>query len=335
MNPFADLTDKQKKGVIIHHWDTDGMVSAALLQNHFKKNYPDKKLELFTPTITNYYVTDQEYQKFIDKGYDFVLTCDINFQTDTINRLAEIFPGQVYVFDHHHQDPYTNVHYYNEPHPACASYINALLGNPNNLQQVIAIVGDKEEAVQQDPELYPMVEEMMEQHNITFTELLEARRLIDSNYIIDDYNGIRETVHLLRHDPLAVLTDVRLKDNITKIANETSRISDKEPKSISDHVMYKAISTKMNILSHVTRNLSRKYPDKIIFTKHFKNDQYTCYGRRRDLNVDMRDVIAFARELGLNSGGKEDVVGIIIPKDGIDEYFSKIQDKLTQLQPSS
>lgn len=333
MDPFKDLLTDHKKGLIVHHWDTDGMVSAALLLNYFAEKYPDKQLDIFTPTITNYYLTEQQYLEFQTKGYQFVLTCDINFQEDTVNKLAEIFPGQTYIFDHHHQTPYTNVHYYNEPHPACASYINDLLGSPNNLQAVIAIVGDREEAVQQDEEFYPRVQEMMEKHSLSFTQLLDARRLIDSNYIVDDYEGIRETVHLLQHDPEAVMTDVRLRDNIQRISDTMQAVMAEDPAVLSDTVLFKEIDTPMNILSHVTRNISRTYPDKIIFTKQHKGNQVTCYARRRDLlDVDMRDMIAFARDLGLNSGGKEDVVGIILPDEKFDDLFPKIKDKLLQLK---
>lgn len=331
MELFADITASQQKGVIIHHWDTDGMVSAALLLNYFAEHYPEKKLELFVPTITNYYITDEQYEYFEQQGYDFALTCDINFQADTVERLAATFPGQVYMFDHHHQDPYTNVHYYNEPHPACASYINDVLGYPNNLQSVIAIVGDLEEAVQEDPEFYPRVQEMMAKYNITFSQLLQMRSLIDSNYVADDYKGISETVELLRHDPIAILTDVGLQENLTNIQNALAELSEQKPVVLSDHVHYFEIESSYNIISQATRNLSRRYPDKLIFTRHFMNDQYTCYVRRRDVDYDMREMIAFARDLGLNAGGKEDVVGIIMSKQQVDEMFEKVKIKLQSI----
>ena len=67
MEVFNDLTDKQSKGVIIHHWDTDGIVSAAILLNYFAEHFPNKKMETFVPTITNYYVKRKGVQWFIDQ----------------------------------------------------------------------------------------------------------------------------------------------------------------------------------------------------------------------------------------------------------------------------
>lgn len=331
MNVFETLTNEQTKGVIIHHWDTDGIVSAALLLTYMHEHYPEKKVELFVPTITNYYLTEQQFAYFKQQGYQFALTCDINFPEETVNSLAETFPNQTYMFDHHHQTPYTNVHYFNEPHPACASYINDLLGFPNTVQSVIAIVGDKEEAIQQDTTYFPRVQEVMAEHGLTFMQLLEARQLIDSNYIVDDYAGMADTVQLVKDDPLAILTDVRLRDNVSTINETLSHITEQEPTKVSDHVYYFEIDSPFNILSHATRALSRQYPDKIIFTRHYKNDQYTCYVRRRDVAYDMTNMIAYARSLGLNSGGKEDVVGIIIPKELLAEIFPKIEAQLKSI----
>lgn len=331
MELFNDLKD-ESKGVVIHHWDTDGLVSAALLLNYFAEHYPTKELHTFVPTITNYYLTADQYNFFQKQSYNFALTCDINFHEDTVNKLAKHFPGQVYMFDHHHQQPYKNVHYYNEPSPACASYISDQLGLPNNLQAVIAMVGDKEEAIQSDKIHYPKVEAMMTEHGVSFSQLLEMRRLIDSNYIVDDYEGMQETIHLLRYDPLAILTDVRLLDNISKIDTTLHTYLEQQPEKLTDLVYYMEIDNSYNLLSQLTRALSRKYSNKIIFTRQYKNEQYNCYIRRRDFDYDMRDMITYARSLGLNAGGKDDVVGMIIPRPRLEECFPKIQKKLLSLQ---
>lgn len=330
-NPFLQLPVDAKKGVIIHHWDTDGMVSAALLRDFFKREYPNITLDLFVPTITNYYLTAEQINALSQASYDFVMTCDINFPESTINDLAEAWPGQTYIFDHHHQAPFTNVHYYNKPYPACAAYINDLLGFPNTLQAVIAIVGDKEEAVQQDLEFYPRVEEIMQQYSLSFTQLLEARQLIDSNYIVDDYEGMSATVELLETDPMAVLTDTRLRQNIQQIDDTLAHIVEQPAVQWSEYVSYFDLHNTFNILSHATRALSRQFPEQVIVTRQFKNDQYTFYMRRRDAAVDMRDMIAFARELGLNSGGKEDVVGIIVDKAAVETVMPKLQEQIIQL----
>lgn len=331
MDVFADI-GVRTKGVVIHHWDTDGIVSAAILRNYFRKEYPAIHLDVFMPTITNYYLTADQYDYLQAQGYEFIVTCDLNFPSDTVQGLAQRWPGQVYFFDHHHHPaPHLNVHYFNLEHPACASHIAQRLELPYDLLPVIAMVGDREEGIQQDKLYYPAVQAVMAEHGLTFSQLLEARRLIDSNYIVDDYDGIVETIQLLQDDPLSVFTDTRLRDNLTQIDAELARLVELSPQTLSDTVRYWEIETHFNMLSHVTRALSRQYADQIIFTRQLKNNQYTCYIRKRTAPFDARQLIAYAHELGLNSGGKEEVAGVIIPSDRLDEVFPKLQQRIIEL----
>ncbi|MFA6475377.1 MAG: DHH family phosphoesterase [Patescibacteria group bacterium] len=328
MDIFGDIGGRTN-GVVIHHWDTDGLVSAALLRNYFQQHYPEKKLALFTPIITNYYLTSDQYDYLQQQGYEFIITCDLNFPSTTVQNLAQRWPGQVYFFDHHHHPaPHDNVHYYNAEHPACASHIAERLHLPYDILPVIAMVGDREDGIQQDKLYYPYVQAVLGEYNLTFGQLLEARRLIDSNYIADDYTGITETVQLLQDDPMSIFSDLRLKDNLTKIDEEMTRLIVLSGQELSAGVMYWEINTHFNLLSHITRALSRQYPDKIIVTRQLKNNQHNCYVRSRLNNFDARPLIALAHELGLNSGGKPEVAGIIIPPEQLDTVFPKIQSYL-------
>jgi len=54
------LKDLEGKGLIIHHWDTDGICSAKLLIEYLK----DKQIDNKTPVIGNYYLTDEELSKY-------------------------------------------------------------------------------------------------------------------------------------------------------------------------------------------------------------------------------------------------------------------------------
>ncbi len=321
-----------KRGVVIHHWDTDGIVSAAIVRRYFSHHWPDVKLDLFMPTITNYYLTEDQLNYLQQQGYQFVVTCDLNFPADTVQSLAQRWPEQVYFFDHHHHPaPHSNVHYYNKPHPACASHLAVLLNLPYDLLPVIAMVGDREEAIQQDEIYYPYVRAVMAEYQLTFGQLLEARRLIDSSYMVDDYAGIAETVQLLQDDPIAILSDVRLQDNLHKIEAEIERCAAQPPTAVAPKLMFWEISTPLHILSHVTRHLSRQYPEAVIFTRQQTHQQFTCYIRRRQHSLDVRLMIKFAHSLGLNAGGKEEVAGIIIPAERLNEFFPKIQAELIRL----
>lgn len=328
MNIFTNLDPKSTKGVVIHHWDTDGLTSAALFLNYFSKQFSHIQLDPFVPVIGNYYLKDDQYEYLRQQGYQFAITCDINFPALTVQHLAQLFPNQVYMIDHHKQLPYTEVHYYNEPYPSCATYVNTLLEQPNNILSVLGLVGDKEELIQQDKTFFPQVQEMMDQHDLTFAQLLDMRRLVDSNYIMNDYTGMLETIHLLRHDPLAIFTDVRLQNHLQAITDELERLLAESLQPLTDTVMMLSVDTHMQVLSHITRVLSREHPDKVIFTHQNQGEQITCYIRRRSVNYDMGNIITYARSLHLNAGGKDDVVGIIVPIGRWDEILPQLQDKL-------
>ena len=59
--------------IIIHHWDTDGICSAALLS--------DKDTVNMTPCIGNYFLTDDELRRI--KQGDFESDCLTNFRVST------------------------------------------------------------------------------------------------------------------------------------------------------------------------------------------------------------------------------------------------------------
>ncbi|MFA5995854.1 MAG: DHH family phosphoesterase [Patescibacteria group bacterium] len=328
---FSNLQVNLKKGVIIHHWDTDGLVSAALLLNYFQQQYPEKKVELFTPVFGNYYLTTEQYDYLQQQGYQFVITCDINFPAETITQLAKLFPEQIYVIDHHRKTDYSGAQYFHENIPACAALITKLLNLSNNLLMVLGLVGDKEELIQADKIYYPIVQEVMADYNLTFTQLLELRRLIDSNYITNDYVGMLETIALLQTDPLSLLNDVRLQEHLVTINAEIQHLINKSVEQLSAKVKLLVVDTQLQVLSQVTRHLSRQYPADIIFTYQVTAAQVNCYVRRRNSTVAVSSLIDWAHDLNLNAGGKPEVVGIIVPLAHWATILPKLQAKLLTL----
>jgi len=65
------LEELEGKGLIIHHWDTDGICSTHILLWHLK----DKKIDNKTPELGNYYLTEEEIKNY--SKYDF-LYCSLS-----------------------------------------------------------------------------------------------------------------------------------------------------------------------------------------------------------------------------------------------------------------
>ena len=141
MQELNQLKDT-KKGLIVHHWDTDGLASAAMLLRFFEKLNANIKIELMTPTINNFYLQSEEYDVIKDQNFDFIITCDINFPEDVVFKLAEIKPGKVFVFDHHKQDPIKAVFYYNKPYPSCSLVLRDYLHLEFDMLSIIGDIGD-------------------------------------------------------------------------------------------------------------------------------------------------------------------------------------------------
>jgi len=100
------LDELQGKGLIIHHWDADGISSAhLLLKRLFDKNIVNK-----TPKLGNYFLTKKELNEY--SKYDYVIIVDMSLPEADVLRLAE--NAEVFIFDHHLGNVIKKV-YHNNP----------------------------------------------------------------------------------------------------------------------------------------------------------------------------------------------------------------------------
>lgn len=329
MKELQNLKGK-KKGLIIHHWDTDGLCSAAMLWKFLRDNDPATTITLMTPTISNYFLTDAEYAKIKDENYDYIITCDINFPPDIIKKLQEFCP-EILIFDHHHQEPIEGVFYMNKKYPGCTYIIDEYLGTAPSLLGVMGMVGDKEEKIKDEAEFWPHVEVVLEKEGLTLNEMLMMRRYIDSLYIIEDYDNMDPTVELLADDPKEILNDPNLEKNVQRIDQEVTHYLESEPSDLGDNILEFNLDSEFNIISHTTRGLARKYPDKMVFVHQEKPDRVLVYCRRTDLDADMQKIIDFARAKEFSAGGKPEVAGIIAPKPRWEGFKGELVEELRKL----
>jgi len=76
------LKELQGKGLIIHHWDTDGICSAHILLEHLN----EKKIENKAPTLGNYYLTEEELKNY--SKYDFIILLDMSLPINNVLKLS-------------------------------------------------------------------------------------------------------------------------------------------------------------------------------------------------------------------------------------------------------
>jgi hypothetical protein len=171
MNHEEIFTKLNGSGVLIHHWDTDGICSARLLLEKLPKNVVNK-----TPVLGNYFLTEEEMTRYAT--YDFVIVVDMALPEDNIHRLAK--HAKVFIFDHHLQQPIPGVFHHNpigkgedpQLYPSASWIVNDFLGNPVNMFALLGIVGDFETRIQTNKAFYSKITDFCTKERLTFDELL-------------------------------------------------------------------------------------------------------------------------------------------------------------------
>ncbi len=315
------------KGLLLHHWDTDGICASCLLLQRFKGLDVINK----TPILGNYYLTREEIEKYSD--YDYIFIVDMSLPEDNILRFTD--KSKVFIFDHHLGKEIKSV-YHNNPiikgespdeYPSASWIVNDFLGNDVNLYAILGIVGDHEDRIKNNKKYYGIINDFCMNNNIIFDDLLKMCYLIDSNYKIGDKKSVEEAPYiLLDYDsPDNILKNKVWNENYYKLNKEISR----QLKNIDDDVdgvIFKKIDTPYNIISTVTRKIAWDTGrNTMVLNTGFFKDKDQLYVRS---NKNIEKMIERGKSLGYKCGGKKEVLGVILPKDKTNSFISEILDFL-------
>lgn len=310
-----------KKILVVHHWDTDGLASAALILRYAQLHQWETSIELLCPQINNYFLTPAEIDSIRAAHHDAIVTVDLNFPLSTIEAL-ESLNVPVFVFDHHAQT--ANIHrpgVQNVEYPGCSMLINDYLMMPLSLTAVLGAVGDQEERVAQRTAFYPQVEQMMKECTLTLAQMIHLTKLIDANYVFHDTQGMRRAVDLLIDgDASRIASEPDFVAALTKLSDEIMRVTALPVSEPKPRIKMLHIDSDASIISEVTRALSKRFPNDIIITDQSHKEQGNIYVRRASASVDLSFIADDARKRGYNAGGKSEVTGIILPTEDIAAY---------------
>jgi len=145
------------KGLMIHHWDADGICSAKLLLEKLK----DKDITNRTPLLGNYYLTDKELEEYAN--YDYIIVVDMSLTPENIKKLAET--TKIIIFDHHLGPVIEEVQHNNpvikgenpDEYPSASWIVNKHLGNEVNLFAILGIIGDHETKIKDNEQIYQII----------------------------------------------------------------------------------------------------------------------------------------------------------------------------------
>jgi len=318
------LGDLQGEGLIIHHWDADGLCSASLLLGYLKPRSPVN----MCPTIGAFYLTDEEIG--FARAFDYVIVVDMALPEADVHRLSE--KTRVVVFDHHHQSPIRGVKHVNPvahgadtaDYPSCTWVIKERLGLPLGMHVALGFIGDREHRIMENPRFKDLTEEYLADEGITLDEALTLVGLIDSSYKVGDKKGVEDAPRLLMGytKPEDIRNNGRWHENMRIFQEKLAEILE-EPSEDRDGVLVKRLDTGYTVISAVTRRIAwGTGRDTIVVNTGFFPSHDQLYSRSSRL--DMQPMIKRARELGFNAGGKSDVLGAIVPKEETESFVGEL-----------
>ncbi len=309
-------------GLLIHHWDTDGICSARLLLEKLPIDIVNK-----TPELGNYFLTEEELTAY--SSYDFVIVVDMALPEENILRLAK--HSKVMIFDHHLQPLIPGVFHQNpigqgkDPllYPSASWIVNEYLGNPVNLFALLGVIGDHEKRIQTNKAIYGLITDFCTKQQLRFDDLLTMVYLLDSSYKVGDRKAVEETPHLLLgySDAQRILQNTRWKNNLNLLDKEIEKYI-VEPFEEKEQVLLKRIHTKYNIISTVTRKIAwNTGKDTVVVNTGFFKDKDQIYTRSGN---DLQPLIQQGKMLGYRCGGKKEVLGAVVPKEKTESFVQEI-----------
>ena len=324
------LQGLQGRGLLIHHWDTDGICSARLILKHLK----NKEITNKTPVIGNYFLTEEEISKYSVK-YDYIIIVDMSLPEENILRLAQ--HAKIFIFDHHLGKEIKNVFHHNpiikgenpDKYPSASWIVNDFLGNSLNLYSILGVLGDHEQKIKNNKKIFKKITDFCNENNISFKELLKMVYLLDTNYKTGDKKAVEEAPKILLkfNSPDDILNHKKWNENHNKINQEIESILSSQNKEING-IIYKKINTPFNIISAITRQISwNTRKNTLVINTGFFKDKDQIYMRSIK---DAAPMIKRGKELGLKCGGKKEVLGAIVPKEKTKIFIEEIINFLKQ-----
>ncbi len=327
---------QNKSGLLIHHWDTDGICSAVLLYEFLSAN--DTQVITSTLQIGNYRLTPEIFEKA--QEFEFIIIADIAVLKEDVLKLQQATTAQILLFDHHLQDHMPGVLNFNptlsgengDNFPSAAWFINDLLNNEMNILPILGAVGDLGAKIKQNKVIFKEISVYTDSVDINFSELLDMIELIDSNFKIQNKKEVENAVFTLlqfKDDPKRILTYEKWKYHLQLLEDELNRLITQKPSYKEDHIILFEIDTKYDLISAVTRHLAlqtKENKDKtvIVINNGLFPDDVQLYIRRSNGLSNSRKLIEMARSIGYSAGGKRDVFGSVFPKEEKKAFLNKI-----------
>jgi hypothetical protein len=328
------------KTLLIHHWDTDGICSAALLINFLKNLDNSIFVTNRSGQLGLYWLDDKEIDEIVNGNYSAIAIVDYNIPALYIKKLQDKTHCPILFFDHHKQVKISDIFHYNplldgaseSEFPSTSWVISQFLGRSTDFLALLGAVGDRETLIKECPAVWQELNTWSQSYKLPFEDFLLIARLLDTNYMMGDIKEVEAAVPFVAansNNPAAVLNNKKWQENLRLIDQEI-KTQLKKPNVYEDRwLLAKRICTKYNIISTVTRKLV--WEDKCHIALVMNEEGPSGYSQiyvRNNLGLDFTGIIKTAKREGFSVGGKQDVVGILCPKAKVENFFNYLLERL-------
>ncbi|MFW6375954.1 MAG: hypothetical protein ACOCZJ_02210 [Thermoplasmatota archaeon] len=328
---MKEFLKRDDDGLILHHWDTDGISATALLLRETSKTF-----SLFTPIIGNYLLNEKDRAKIDEIDPDYTIVVDMALPEDSIDFLKGF--GDVYIFDHHLQDRHDVTLHHNpiidgsspKEFPSASWVVNEYLGNESSLLSILGAFGDREEKLKDNEDAYPIIKETLEKLDSDFDSLLKCAYYLDTNYKIGDRDSVSEYAEYLKNikAPEDILGKEELKENYEKLNKAIEMEVDSDKENLYENIDFLEMESPYNIISTVTRRIAWADEDRIVIVSNCEYMEDDCQIYIRGPLPDSEKIIEHLKGKGYSAGGKSDVIGMVIPKEEKDETLDEVLEML-------
>ncbi|NJE04329.1 DHH family phosphoesterase [Thermococcus sp. MV11] len=308
--------------LIVHHWDTDGVTSSALLVRALS---PEEFTNITAPI--GEFRFDERIWDAIEKAKRLYVL-DFNVPDE-----VEMVKVETLFIDHHAQRRIKNplVEQVNpslegKHYPSCSLVVSERFGLFNAWTALGAVGDIGEKAFELET-----VRKLLEREGLSREEALRLVELIDSNYIAVDREAVEEALRVLLSHEVKELLEygpwVKKAEAIREaIEGAVSGVEERNGFAIVE------FESPFNIISKVARKLVWElgYRGAVAINGNFhgKAQLYFRISGEEAERINMAEVIERVRSLGTNAGGKREVLGCVCERDKIEDALKIVEEYL-------
>lgn len=308
--------------LIVHHWDTDGVTSSALLVRALSLG----EFTNMTAQIGEFRFDERIWEAVEKAERLYVLDFNVPGEVEKVNVLTLFI-------DHHTQPRIENslVEQINpsldgEYHPSCSLVVSEHFGIWN-AWSVLGVVGDVGERAFE----LEKVRKLLEREGISREEALRLVELIDSNYIAMDREAVEKAVGVLLSHPPRELLEYEPWVKKAEAIREAIEGAVSNPEERNGFAIAH-FESPFNIISKVARKLVWElgYRGAVVINGNFhgKGQVYFRISEKEAERIKVAKVIERVRALGANAGGKREVLGCVCERDKIWDVMAIIEEYL-------